>query len=109
MTPIRIEAEDMTLTTYRTESAASPPAETHQSPPQQAPWAAPQLRLLGGSSYNVVLGYYDENDGVSHLKVSVGDVRLDKWSLNQNLGSAKASPENLVRSHHWGITQPRQL
>jgi len=46
----------------------------------------------------VVLGYYDENDGVSHLKVSVGDVRLDKWSLNQNLGSAKASPENLVRS-----------
>jgi len=74
MTPIRIEAEDMTLTTYRTESGSLAPAGNSSVSATQGPWAAPQLRLLGEGSYNVVLGYYDENDGVSHLKVSVGDV-----------------------------------
>jgi len=89
MTPIRIEAEDMTLTTYRTESGSLASGgkliSLHRSRPH-----GQRLNCWGREgSYNVVLGYYDENDGVSHLKVSVGDVRLDKWSLNQNLGVLK--------------------
>lgn len=101
MTPIRIEAEDMTLTTYRTESGSFASGGKLISLRNAAgPMGSASTVFTGEEgSYNVVLGYYDENDGVSQLKVSVGDVRLDKWSLNQNLGSAKASPENfLVRS-----------
>jgi len=89
MTPIRIEAEDMT-TTYRTESGSLASGRKLISLRNAAgPMGSASTAFTEGS-YNVVLGYYDENDGVSHLKVSVGDVRLDKWSLNQNLGSAKA-------------------
>ncbi len=100
MTPIRIEAEDMTLTTYRTESSSFASGGKLISLNNAAGFIGSASTVFTGEegSYNVVLGYYDENDGVSQLKVSVGDVRLDEWSLNQNRGSAKASPKNQVRS-----------
>ena len=42
--------------------------------------------------YDVVVGYYDENDGVGQLKVRQSGTLLDQWDLDQNLGSA--SPDN---------------
>ena len=53
---------------------------------------------FGGESgyYNVVVAYYDENDGVSTLSASLGGVALDEWRLDQNLGSSYISSSNRV-------------
>ncbi|PIG90435.1 hypothetical protein CSQ79_26670 [Gloeocapsopsis sp. IPPAS B-1203] len=41
--------------------------------------------------YNVVVGYFDENDGVSQFEVRQKRTVIDAWSANQNLGSASAN------------------
>ena len=98
--PIRIEAEDMTLTTYGTESSSFASGGKLISLRNAADPIGTASAVFTGEegSYNVVIGYYDEKDGVSQVQVSLGEVLLDKWNLNQNLGSAKASPKNLVCS-----------
>jgi glucose/arabinose dehydrogenase len=88
---IRVEAESMTLRTYRIESISS------ASGGQVMSLAGGRDRETGegsfqftGSSgnYNLVIGYYDENDGVGQLRVRQNDTTLDSWSLGQNLGSS---------------------
>lgn len=39
-------------------------------------------------TYQVVAGYFDENDGVAQLRVDVGGSLLDSWSLSKNLPRA---------------------
>lgn len=99
MTSIRIEAEDMALTTYSTESgnfASNGKLISLRNAPRTT--GSAKAVFTGASGiYDVVLGYYDENDGISQLQVSVGGDRLDGWELNKNLGSGKASPQSLVR------------
>jgi len=52
-------------------------------------------------NYDVILGYYDENDGVAQLQLQLqvkqGNTVLDSWLLNQNLGSPDAVPQTFVR------------
>lgn len=88
---IRVEAESMTLRTYRVESNSS------ASGGQVISLAGGGRRETGegtfqftGSSgnYNLVIGYYDENDGVAQLRVRQNGTTLDSWSLGQNLGSS---------------------
>lgn len=97
-TPIRIEAEDMTLTTYRTESGSFASGGKLISLLNAAGPMGTASAVFAGASdrYDVVIGYYDENDGVSQLQVSVGGVPYE-WNLNQNLDSNRASPQSLVR------------
>jgi Ca2+-binding RTX toxin-like protein len=87
---IRVEAESTNKNTYRTESLSSASGGN-------------VISLLGGSSsetgtasfnftgssgyYDVLLAYYDENDGTAQLSVKKGSSTLDSWTLNQNLGS----------------------
>lgn len=99
MTPIRIEAENMTLTNYLTESGSFASGGKLVSLLNAAESIGTASAVFAGAtrSYDVVIGYYDENDGVSKLQVNVGGDRLDKWKLNQNLGSSLASPQSLVR------------
>jgi len=99
MTSIRIEAEDMALTTYSTEwgnfASNGKLISLHNAP---GTMGSAKAVFTGASGiYDVVLGYYDENDGISQLQVSTGGDRLDGWDLNKNLGSGKASPQSLVR------------
>ena len=37
--------------------------------------------------YDVIVGYYDENDGVGEIKLEKDGVVLDQWDLDQDLGS----------------------
>lgn len=98
-TPIRVEAESMSKNTYRNESLSSASGGN-------------AISLLGGSSnetgtasfnftgssgyYDVLLAYYDENDGTAQLSVKKGSSTLDSWSLNQNLGSAAPDPQTFT-------------
>ncbi|MFK8182232.1 MAG: calcium-binding protein, partial [Phormidesmis sp.] len=46
--------------------------------------------------YNIVVAYFDENDGIGSLSASLDGIELDAWQLDQDLGSDKASQQNLV-------------
>jgi len=99
-TPIRIEAESMALNTYRVEANSSASGgqilSLKDGGAAETGTATYSFTGLSGN-YNVVLGYYDENDGVAQLSVKKDGVTLDAWSLNQNLGNADAVPQTFVR------------
>ena len=99
MTPIRIEAEDMTLTTYLTESSSfASGGELISLFNAEGSTGTASAEFTGEEdSYDVVIGYYDETDGVCELLLSVGGVSLEEWDLDQNLDSDAASPQSLVR------------
>lgn len=98
MTPIRIQAEDMTLTTYLTELGSLASGGKFISLFNAAGSIGTASTVFSGAPgrYEVVIGYYDENDGVSQLQVNVGGVHYG-WNLSQNFGSEQASRQSLVR------------
>ena len=53
--------------------------------------------LPSTNKYDVIVGYYDENDGVAQLEVKQGNTVLVSWLLNQNLGNADPVPQTFVR------------
>ncbi|MGB7415854.1 MAG: hypothetical protein WA902_16745, partial [Thermosynechococcaceae cyanobacterium] len=99
MDTIRIEAEDLTLSTYQLET-------------QNIASGGKVISLLGSSAgtqgtatsvftgvtgtYNVVVGYYDENDGTSTLSLQVGNDQ-STWVLDQNLGNGGVVARIFVR------------
>ncbi|AFY39735.1 Hemolysin-type calcium-binding region [[Leptolyngbya] sp. PCC 7376] len=46
--------------------------------------------------YNIVIGYYDENDGESPVTVNLDGNQLDSWIFDQNLDSNLATANNFV-------------
>jgi hypothetical protein len=98
MTPIRIEAEDMNLTGYRIESGNSAASAGELiSLFNTGNSTGTASFTFGGvsGSYEIVLGYFDENDGTSSLQVNVGGTQYDV-SLNQNLGKGWATSDTRV-------------
>jgi|GEM_PF-2296566 len=96
MTAIRYEAEDLNLIGYRSEANAGSGASGGR-----------QISLNGSSAttgsasgifngpaglYEVVVGYYDENDGVSAASVTVNS-EAKSFTFNQNLPSNWASSQ----------------
>ena len=97
---IRIEAESMSLTTYHQESKSFASGgqyiglsggSTEQSGSASFTFSGPN------GLYDVVIGYFDENDGVSHLKVLKQGKQLDAWDWEQNLGSGGANSQTQTR------------
>jgi hypothetical protein len=88
---LRVEAESTTRVMYRTESVSSASGGRVISLvgglPSEMGLASYNFNGVSGT-YNVVIGYYDENDGVGQLQVRKGNSLLSSWSLNQNRGSA---------------------
>jgi|GEM_PF-2693543 len=100
VTPIRVEAESMALNTFRLEansSASGGQVISFKNGGATENGSAAYSFTGAAGNYNVVIGYYDENDGVAQLSVSKDGVALDAWSLNQNLGSVDAVAQTFVR------------
>lgn len=98
--PFRVEAETATATTYRVESSsvASGGKVLSLNGGASSEVGTASFTLPGpAGTYNIVIGYYDENDGTSRLEAKLGGTVLDTWNLNQNLGSDAISAQNLVR------------
>ena len=58
---------------------------------------AAELTFTGPNGvYDVVIGYYDEDDGVAQYQIEYGNTLIDSWSANLDLGSGAPSEENLV-------------
>lgn len=98
---IRVEAESMSRGQYRIESNSSASGGQLISL-VGGPWfrsetGTASFEFAGASgTYNVVVGYYDENDGASRLVVRQGNTVLDSWRANQNLGSALPNTTTLT-------------
>ncbi|MEO0705021.1 MAG: NF038122 family metalloprotease [Cyanobacteria bacterium J06649_5] len=91
---IRIEAESMNLNGYFVESNSNPSGgqllRTNSS-------GIATTQFLGEAGYyNIVIAYYDENDGLATISASLGGVELDEWQLDQDLGSNFISSTNRV-------------
>jgi lysophospholipase L1-like esterase len=98
MSSVVIEAEDMNLFAYQVESGRSPASGGKLITLANGLVQGIATTRFRGSSgiYNVVIGYFDENDGRSSLSVQVGS-NLASVRFDQNLGSGGVSDRNLVR------------
>jgi glucose/arabinose dehydrogenase len=86
----RVEAESMSLTTYGVEqnSSASEGELISLLGGESLETGTASFGFTGSSGlYDIVVGYYDENDGVSEAIVSQNDTVLDSWSFNTDLPS----------------------
>ena len=107
-TPFRIEAEDMILNGYR--------LETHQRfassnvytslYAQNSQETATATTLFGGVSgtYDIVVAYFDEDDGVSAFDISINNNQVDAWTASNTEGGWLPSAQALVRRTISGVT-----
>ncbi|MEM9450815.1 MAG: DUF4347 domain-containing protein [Cyanobacteria bacterium P01_E01_bin.6] len=98
--PIRVEAEKMNRSGYRIEStnAASGGKVLSFAGQKNNETGQASFKFNGKKgSYDVVVGYFDENDGQARLQVSHKGKKIDDWTLNKQLGSSLARSQNLVR------------
>jgi len=92
---ILIEAEDMHLNDYQTEHENFASGGELIKLSDHSGYASTTFDGETGT-YDVIVGYYDENDGQANAKVKIdGDV-LDYWTFDQDLASHVASPDNFV-------------
>lgn len=97
---MRVEAEKMALNSYRleSESFASGGQFISFSRGGSAETGTASFNFSGPSGlYNVVVGYFDETDGVSHLEVRKQGSLISDWDFNQNRGSSDANAQTRSR------------
>ena len=99
MSTIRIEAEAMTLDGYRVESKQiASEGQLISLLGKKADESGTATWTFTGTEgyYQVVLGYFDENDGVSQLTVNHPSGKAD-FQLDRQLGSAAPDEDTKVR------------
>ncbi|HEY9805787.1 MAG TPA: hypothetical protein V6D04_04415, partial [Candidatus Obscuribacterales bacterium] len=106
--PIRIEAESMTLNTFRIESnsSASGGSIVGLVVGASSETGTASFAFNGPSGlYDVVIGYYDETDGTSTASVSKQGTTIGSWTFNQNRGDGGAIAQTRTqRAIATGIT-----
>lgn len=95
--PIRVEAESMTLSKFRigSQSIASGGALIFSNNKDIGTATTTFAGETG--TYDIAIGYYDQNDGVAELAVGVNGNLIDSWKLDQDLGNPGISSSNFVR------------
>ena len=54
--------------------------------------------------YDIVVAYFDENDGQAQLSISQGATQLDSWIADQNLGSSQINAATYTTHTVSGVT-----
>jgi alpha-glucuronidase len=103
--PDRIEAESMTLDGYAVEPVT--PWETASGGkaigcPQPSCSAAFQWKGKPGR-YQIAVQYFDEREGVSSYRLSVGAQLIDQWLADDNLPSDKPNGHTSTRRTITGV------
>jgi hypothetical protein len=97
--PIVVEAESMKANTYRVRSNpfASGKSTLSLKGGEKGETGMASFDFAGRSGkYDVVVGYFDENDGVGQMKVQHEQTVLDTWNLEQQLGSGAPDAKSLT-------------
>ncbi|MGF1476094.1 MAG: beta strand repeat-containing protein [Geminicoccaceae bacterium] len=91
----RIEAEAFsTLDGFQIRSNGNASSGAFLQAQSFAPESTTSTSFTGAAgTYDITVGYFDENDGVSQLSLHVDGVTIDSWSWDQDLGDAFASPQ----------------
>lgn len=97
--PIVIEAENMSLNTYRIEAnSAASGGQLISLRDAAGDIGSASLNFSGVSGYyDLLLNYVDENDGQAQLDVQVNNVSIDSWVLDQNFGSGDPTPQTFTQ------------
>ena len=94
-TEFHYEAEDMHLRGYRVEHVGNDIASGGEVIKLAAHDGRASVKFDGpAGNYDILVGYYDENDGHSMAKVKVGGKTVDTWTFDELTGSRFASAEN---------------
>jgi parallel beta-helix repeat protein len=97
---IRLEAENLTLKTFRKENVAIASNGTVASlvgyGTSENGTLTTNIAVPTGK-YNIVLSYFDENDGIGSLAVQLNRTTLASWKMNLNLKQGWLSNQNQVR------------
>jgi hypothetical protein len=89
------EAEDMHLCGYRVEHVGDDIASGGEVIKLSAYDGYASFRFDGHSGeYDILVGYFDENDGHSMAKVKVGGDTVSTWTFDEHTDSAFASASN---------------
>ncbi len=89
------EAEDMHLRGYRAEHVGDDIASGGEVIKLTAHNGHASVKFDGPTGdYDILVGYYDENDGHSMARVKVGGETVDTWTFDELTGSRFASADN---------------
>ena len=104
---IKLEAEDLFLDTYLVENNSFASGEALISLRGAGPSGTTGTasgEFTGPSGlYDVVVGYFDDNDGKGLLRFSVNDNLVDNWSLDQDLGFDFANDKTFQQRTIGGV------
>lgn len=104
---IRVEAEDLTLTGYRVADFARQGVSGDRlislnKTGQDSGTAAGEFEGPAGV-YDVVVGYYDESDGISNASVAIAG-QTERFKFDQELGGVGVGPKTAVdKLTHKGV------
>ncbi|MEM7504122.1 MAG: hypothetical protein AAF417_18920 [Pseudomonadota bacterium] len=94
--PIRIEAEDMTLKTYRVENL--PSASNGRVINLKGPGIVGTAETVftgQGGDYDIFIAYHDESDGVAQMTISLSDGTVETLTLDELTGDGQPTANNL--------------
>lgn len=93
--PVRIEAEDMALTTYRLEDlrSASNGSVINLKGPGSSGSAESAFPGPSGN-YDVFVAYHDESDGEAELTLALSGVDVETWALDELTGERQPTESN---------------
>ena len=100
MSSIRIEAENLNLNGYFIENGNFASGrkyigllEPGNLTPGAVGTASYQFTEAAGE-YDIVIGYYDENDGIGQLELEIDSISVANWNLDKNTGNGNASSQS---------------
>jgi hypothetical protein len=96
---LRFEAETFTSAdnSYRLENLAiASNSRVIRVRTANTPGKASRLFTGPSGTYDIIVGYFDENDGSARLQVKLDSTVVDQWTFDQQLGSTTATSQTFV-------------
>lgn len=94
---IRLEAEDMSLNGFRTEDVSGSSESALINLKGRAVDGTATTTFSGAAgSYDIFVGYHDEQDGTAELEVSIAGTSVDSWQLDSSPGGTQPSAQNFL-------------
>ena len=94
---VRLEAEDMSLSGFRTEAVSGSSNDSLINLKGRARDGTATTTFSGAAgSYDVFVGYHDEQDGTAELEVRIGGASVDSWLLDSSPGGTQPGAQNFL-------------
>lgn len=113
LTPFRLEAETFQLNNYVVESASGIASNNglirvNGVTNQNVIGTATTTFTRPAGIYDLVIGYFDENDGTSEVTILVNGVALPKgtWQFNKDFGTDSVNLQSLTKYSISGVEIP---